>query len=548
MAKLNRRIFLRGLGGALVAAPFLGSLFERSARAGFVAPKRTIVMFTHYGHITNNWFPIKLDGDLTEQDLKGTTLEALAPYARKLLMPRGIRSMNEWTGENTGVGHGRGQGNDIHTQIAASAFTCQPVTPNSNDPYSFNNATKNAMPIGPSLDHVLAKQLSPAGVPLLLNMAGIKVEGPMNSISYSASQTVFEAKTASDAFANLTGLLNPSAPMNPDTYQLVRGKLISDLVKDDLSSLARRDMSKADKEKLAAWLELTNDIGKVVAAAQCDNALAETLGASVPLNLDNGNGDIITRKVNDSMDNADVYNAIAALTAACNANPVIFLKYPGAFLYTGLGINSDADSLAHSADSAQNQGACVANVVQDIKKIDAYHARKFFGLVRMLDSIPEGDSHTVLDNTITVWMSDCSDGGARNLNNAPIIQAGSGGGYFKTGKVIDLDPGTGATAEIMLGRSLSQCVDGTNMMVNGVSQGTGTPPMFGNAPVNKYFCNIMNALGLKADAQGFPAKDGPNSEVSHFGYSDLTTDFCGGEGAVPTAGIHNPGAFDALKA
>src|SRR5437868_123339 len=109
MTNLNRRIFLRGLGGAVVAAPFLGSMFERSARAN-AAPKRTIVMFTPYGCITNRWFPAKLDGDLTAEDLKPTSL---APFAKKLLMPRGIRTMNEWTANNTGPGHGRGQGNDV---------------------------------------------------------------------------------------------------------------------------------------------------------------------------------------------------------------------------------------------------------------------------------------------------------------------------------------------------------------------------------------------------------------------------------------------------
>ena len=30
---MNRRIFLRGLGGAIVAAPFLGSIAERAAKA-----------------------------------------------------------------------------------------------------------------------------------------------------------------------------------------------------------------------------------------------------------------------------------------------------------------------------------------------------------------------------------------------------------------------------------------------------------------------------------------------------------------------------------
>src|SRR4051812_35879041 len=102
MTLLNRRLFLRGLGGALVAAPFLGSVFERTAGAGLNTPKRTIVMFTHYGHITNKWFPAKLEGELTAEDLLPTTLAPLAPFAKKLLMPRGIRAMNEWTGENKG--------------------------------------------------------------------------------------------------------------------------------------------------------------------------------------------------------------------------------------------------------------------------------------------------------------------------------------------------------------------------------------------------------------------------------------------------------------
>src|SRR3954452_18862192 len=101
MTILNRRTFLRGLGGAVVAAPFLDSVFARSVKAQPSAKaKRTILMFTHYGCITNKWFPAKLDGDLTAEDLQPTSLAPLAPFAKKLLMPRGIRTMNEWTINN----------------------------------------------------------------------------------------------------------------------------------------------------------------------------------------------------------------------------------------------------------------------------------------------------------------------------------------------------------------------------------------------------------------------------------------------------------------
>jgi len=231
---LNRRIFLQGLGGAVVAAPFLSSVWERQAKAQAAAtPKRTIVMFTHYGCITNQWFPAKLDGDLTAADLTATSLAPLAPYAKKLLMPRGIRTMNEWTASNTGAGHGRGQGNDSHTQIAGSIFTCQPVTPNSNAPFDFGDPKFKAMPIGPSLDHVMGAQLSPQGTPLFMNVAGQSREGAQSAISYSKAETIFSALTATQAFSNLTGLFKQDMPMNADTWAVAKGKAITDIVKGD---------------------------------------------------------------------------------------------------------------------------------------------------------------------------------------------------------------------------------------------------------------------------------------------------------------------------
>jgi hypothetical protein len=46
----NRRMPLRGLGGAVVAVPFLSSLAGRATRAqSSTGPRRLIVYFTHYG-------------------------------------------------------------------------------------------------------------------------------------------------------------------------------------------------------------------------------------------------------------------------------------------------------------------------------------------------------------------------------------------------------------------------------------------------------------------------------------------------------------------
>ncbi|WP_437731320.1 DUF1552 domain-containing protein [Sorangium sp. So ce1335] len=525
-----------------MAAPFLSSVWERSARGDTPASgKSLIVMFTHYGCITNKWFPTKTQGELTAADLEPTSLAPLAPYAKKLLMPRGIRSMNEWTANMS-----RGQGNDSHTQIVGSFFTCQPVTPNSNDPFSFNQATKfNAKAVGPSLDHVMAQQLSPQGTPLLLNTAGQR-DSAQSAISYSAAETMFSGLNASQAFSGLTGLFQAGEPMSPDTYAAIRGKSVLDLVKDDLQTLERFDMSSADRRKLAAWKELLNSTGNVMVSAQCNEELGAMLGATADNVSKAGGGgfgrDVLTTKVAGDLDGADIYSAIAALAAACNANPVIFLKYPGNYNFSGLDITMESHSLSHRLDNAGMSGNCLPNAIEMLLKVDAYYAQKFAKLVGMLDSIPQGNGSTVLDSSAVIWFNEMSDGNAHNLNNAPIIQAGSAGGYFKTGQIINVDPGSTPTN----GNSMSQCANGTGM-VNGVNQATGTDPKVGNAPINKYFVNIMNAMGVKAGPDGFPAKGG-SAEVTHFGYSDKTEEFIGGKGAVAGAKIHNPGGFTELKA
>lgn len=553
---INRRILLKGLGGAAIAAPIFTSLLEKQARAQAAAStKRVVIFFTYYGCITNNWFPQKLDGDLLDTDLKGTSLESLGPYAKKLLMPRGMRTMNEWTASNKGAGQGRGQGNDSHTQCAGTALTLQPVTPNSNDPFSFNTATKfNATPLGISMDHIMAQQLSPKGEPLYMDLAGVKTVGAQAAISYNKAEPAaggkgqFPAVNATTAYSQLTGLFKTDAPMNADTWEIQRGKKFADIVRGDLNRLKSKDLSKADKAKLDAWIELINDV-TVAVSSQCNQALADKLAASSKLGTGN-TGDVVTRQIMTGMDNADLYMAIAALSAACNANPVILIRAPNNFVYSGLGITADSHNQSHRLDSANMSGPCVANAVANLKKIDTYYAQKFTSLVKALDSIPEGDGKTVLDNSVAFWLNELSDGNAHNMNNTPLIQAGSGGGYFKQGKIVNLDADANptGTATNYLGRSLSQCVEGTPQMADGVSQGTGTEAKYGNQPINKYFCNVMTAIGIKADAQGYPAKDGPGSEVTHFGYSDKTSDFAGGQGAVKDATIHDPGGFTKLRA
>jgi len=396
----------------------------------------------------------------------------------------------------------------------------------------------------------MAQQLSPTGTPLLLNTAG-QNDAAQAAISYSAAETLFKGLNATQAFSGITGLFKQGVPMTSDSYAAIRGKSIVDLVRDDLSTLERFDMSQSDKLKLSAWKDLLDQTGTVITSGQCNAELGTMLGATqanVSKAAMRGLGtDILTTKITDSQDGADIYSAIAVLAASCNANPVIFMKYPGNYVFKGLGINTESHSLSHRLDNAGMQGSCLPNAVEMLLKVDAFYAQKFANLVKMLDGIPEGGG-TVLDNTAAVWFNEMSDGNSHNLNNAPIIQAGSAGGYFKTGWAINVDTASPGLATLSNGASMSACADGSaSQMINGTTQSTGTDPKLANAPINKYFCSLMNAMGVKAGADGFPAKGG-SAEVTRFGYSDKTEDFIGGKGAVAGAAIHDPGELIELKA
>jgi hypothetical protein len=547
--RINRRIFLRGLGGAVVAAPLLSSIRDPPAQAQATASltRRLIVMYTHYGCLTTRFFPERSHGPLSSADFEGKTLGPLAPYASKLLLPRGIRSMNEWTADLS-----RGQGNDMHVLASGSFFTCQPVTPNSNEPFSFDTGTRFVpRPIGRSLDHVIAEQLSPDKIPFFLRVGGLS-DGAQSQISFSAPEQAFPGLTSPvRAYSALTGLFTTGdggtvAP-SPDSYAAIRGKSILDLVADDLDTLERFDMSQRDRLKLDAWKELLHETGAVVATAQCSEETALSLGLTDEYLMAPTSGglgtDRITTKISGNMDGADLHSRIAVLAAVCNLNPVIFLKYPGNFLFKGLGLTVESHSLSHRIGNAGLQGTCLADVLNEIWSIDRYYAQKFANLVGQLDAMYEGEG-TLLDSCAAVWFQEVADGLAHNHNNLPIVQAGGGGGYFKTGWSINVE---GGSPDLPRGESERFCADpaDTSTSFTSAAQETGTDPAYGNAPINKYFCNLMNMLGVKAGEDGFPLAGG-EAEVTKFGMYDKTEDFVGGGTNPPM--IHSPGGFDSLKA
>jgi hypothetical protein len=551
----NRRILLRGLGGACVAAPFLPSVMEREAKAqGMTAasPKRLIVFFTYHGVLTNRWFPAKSHGELTTADYMAMpTLAPLAPFASKLLMPRGIRAMNEWSFDGA-----NGQKNDPHTNPAGSMFTAFPLTPNSTTSSASNPGKFDAKPTGRSLDHIAAAAVNhtsggqpatasaPGAAPLFMQIGGVQgsASNNQNVISWSdGNGTIFPGVgSPGTIYSNLTNLFGTGQPMNPDTYAVARGKSVIDCVRDDLSRLSSINMSGSDRQRLKTWTDLLHYVGGGggVVGAQCTMASATTLGLTGTLT-----GGNITKTANTFMD-------LAVLTALCDSNRVIFMKMPAnanlssvvQFQSTSgamMNITTDAHSISHRIGNALMGGQCIADAINQIHAIDKYYATLFAYLVNRLNSFDEG-SGKLLDNTATVWFNEMSDGNSHNLNNSPILQAGSCGGYFKTGQAINVE---GGSATMSPGNSDKDCANGQSP-INGLD-GVGTPANVATQPINKYFCNLLNAIGARADATGY-AVPGGTMPVTKFGKYDDTKLFADG-GTAPSA-FKSPGEYAELKA
>lgn len=526
---LSRRQMLRGLGGAAVAAPFLSSVVPRVAKAqsasgGGGAPRRLIVFFTHYGCLTDRWFPKKAHGALSAADYEGIpTLKPLAPFADKLLMVRGIRAMNEWSFQGT-----YGQTTDPHTQVCGSYFTCHPVTP--------NDGKFTATPTGRSLDHVCAEQVNPSGGgPLLMQIGG--VAGSANNtqpvISFDKPNQIFPGYgSPTQIYSSLTNLFG-KGPVSADTYQVARGKSVIDIVREDLASLRRVPMSQSDQQRLDAWAQLLHETTGQV-AAQCSAETATKLGLTSQA-VQSASGGGLSPDVSVI---APVMLNLAVLSAVCDTNRVIFVKMPPNFVFKNLGLTVESHGLSHRIGDANMGGKCLDGVLDMIHKIDSFYAQQFAFLVKQLDSISEGD-RTLLDNTATVWFQEMSDGNSHNLNNLPILQAGSCGGYFKTGWAVNVE---GGKTDLTAGHSGDDCKNGETP-IQGLDA-VGTPGDQATMPINKYYCNLMNAIGVKAGSDGFPVKGG-TQEVTKFGKYDDTKLFTAN---TQPAQIKNPGEYKELRA
>lgn len=499
---MNRRLFLRGVGGALLAAPFLSSL-GRSARAqAAAAPRRLVIFYTNNGCLTNRWFPKVEDGVVDAAALTGTTLEGLTPYASKLLFPRGLAMFPRGQIAVDGVVHF-----DPHDQGMGSKLTCSPIDP-LGDHYALSH----------SLDHELARLVN-AGTksPLVLSV-GFAGSGVKQVLSYSAAREPYTPETnPRNVYNSLTGLFQGDE--TEADYRVKRGESVIDLVSEDLQSFKRLNMSAADQKRIDDWLQLLRETEQRVIPATCNLETAIALGITdQAMNAAAGSGFGRVDTATAFTLGGDMMIRLIALTMMCDNNRSIVMQWPGfvTFGWDGISHQYDHHGLSHRNGSNDVGGTCVAGVIESIDEIDRWYAGRYVQLVSLLESVTEAEG-TLLDSCACMWLPELADGNAHNNNNLPIVIAGSAGGYLQQGRSVNLAGGTLGT-----GNSEAGCGSGSS-----VSLGTGSSG--GNVPLNKLYVTLLNAVGSAL----------PDWQpVTTFGTWDSNSG----------PGITNPGELTALKA
>jgi hypothetical protein len=375
---------------------------------------------------------------------------------------------------------------------------------------------------GPSLDHVAAGLVNSAGVGPLVLSVGNAFANVKGIVSYSAADTPYTPETnVSNVYKSLTGVFvtgsgTTTPPATAADYKVAQGNSIIDLVRDDLDTFQRLNMSSGDKKKVADWLALLRETEVQTVSAACNAETAASLGitdADVKAAGSRDTGTAFTL-------GGDMMIKLMALTMMCDTNRMLLLQWPGfvTFKWDGLNHEFDHHGLSHRNGTVGVGGTCATDVIKCINEIDTWYAARYSKLVHLVDSIQEGEGTTMLDHSMVMWLPELADGNAHNNNNLPIVIAGSAGGYLKQGESINLDTKTLGT-----GNSEASCTTDQNVGFNTGSNG-------GKVPLNKLHVTLLNALGAK-NADGTP--------ITTFGQMD-TNDV--------TKGITQPGELDALKA
>jgi hypothetical protein len=420
--RLSRRSFLKGIGGAAVALPFLDIMSGCSAderwRRGIASgaralngqPKRFLVVFTGNGteNTMNQWWPTG-----GERDFKlSPILAPLEPHKAKLIIPEGIGMESSYHGP--GDAHQRGMGNILTgTELLQGNFK-------GNDGQTAGYAG------GVSADQVIAEHIGKStkfrSLELSIQNTGVTVYARLSYLG--SNQPLPPENNPFSAYKRIFGgIAGAGGSGSTDGEWIIqRRKSVLDAVLEDYGALNAR-VGAEDRQKLEAHLTALRDVESRLQIGVPSGPSCTPPAAA---------GAFDHNDINKFPDVARVQMDLMVMALACDltrVGSIMFARANNNMIFPWLGISDGHHDLSHHGD-----GDAEANA--KLVKINDWFAQQFAYLLGKLDSIPDGDGQTLLDNTIVLWVNEQGKGNNHSRKSMPWVIAGSGGGTWTTGRYV----------------------------------------------------------------------------------------------------------------
>jgi hypothetical protein len=411
--RIDRRRFLTvlGLGGLATGLPSLG--WNAIAAAGETEPpKRLVIWIQAHGTVPRAW-NLDMPGmpndrvataALTERTLEETPeiLRPLHGHRRKLVCIEGLAQSTLFD-DHVRLATDPTLDPNEHNLAMAHLLTTTP---------SLQRSGQRCLGGGPSIDQVIGRRTQEG------SRWASRVYGADHFLPYSfveAGMSAPRVDTPRQAFADMLGIYQPpdGTTAREDLLRAGRGSVL-DLVADEYDYASTR-LGAEGRRKLEQHAALVRDLersfGGSVLVPQCSLDLDET-GHEI-----------------------DQWNRITQMLLACDMTRVVTIVTP-IITPPDFGYPTDPDLHGGYAHSSFDDGSEPFLERSEIAMIEynKWYAGRFASLLSMLDAVPEG-SGTLLDHANVLWLTELATGTHSHVN-VPIVLAGGGDGFFRTGSYV----------------------------------------------------------------------------------------------------------------
>jgi len=411
-----RRMFL---GGAAVAIslPFLETLTPRKALGqAAAAPKRFLGYFMPNGMDMEDWRPVGT-GPLTLGPMMqagtadiggGPGLEA---FKDKLLVISGLQNTNQCCGPGDHAG-------------GIGSFMTNRTVPN----------TVGEGMGGPSIDYLIADHYGNVTLRPYFVLGG---EPPFwqgdtcdsgypcavgNHVTFDMTgNNIPRIETPGEAFDQLFMGLDPTASNEETVKRLALETSILDLVDQQSTSLAQK-LSAQDRPRLEEYLTSIREVEQRIAAQVANGGGGS---CTPPTRVDSFDVANEGGGINgDHLGAITISHELMAIGLQCDSTRVMSFMWgnmTSARNYSFIGAAGGHHDVSHHGGGTESIGK--------LKKIGRWEHNRFAEFLTLLNSMPDVDGRTVLDNTLIFLSSDISDGDSHNHDDMPVLLAGGAAGF-----------------------------------------------------------------------------------------------------------------------